>query len=351
MDRLYAGILAAGLGTRMRSNWPKVLHHLGGRPMLAYAVDAVTALAPAEVVVVIGHGGERVRALLGNKVRYAVQAEQLGTGHALGVAVSAIDAAEGDLLVTYGDMPLLTADTLRRLLDHHRATGSDATLITAMLGENSRYGRIIRDQAGRFLKIVEYRDATSAERQIPEVNVGVYCFRLQPLRAALPKLGRSNAQGEYYLTDLFALLSADGSRVEAIAGERPSEFEGPNDRLELAAAEARLREAVNRRWLEQGVTMIDPAATYIEPGVTIGRDTIIYPGTVIRGRAEIGAECRLGPNAEIRDARLGRGVKVAHAVIVESEVAANEEVGPFVYLMRGIAYSGRVPAVSGPRKS
>ena len=341
-ERVYAGILAAGLGTRMRSALPKVLHQLAGKAMISHVVDAVSALGPAEIVVVVGHGGDKVRAVLGGGIRYAVQQEQLGTGHALAVAVSAIEAAQGDLLVTYGDMPLLKTATLRRLLDHHRETGADATLLTTVLDETSRFGRIIRDEGGRFVKIVEYRDASPAERALAEVNVGVYCFRLAPLLGALPRLERSNAQGEYYLTDLFPLMRAAGGRVEALTAGDPGEFDGPNDRIELAATEARLRQALNRHWMERGVTMIDPLATYIEAGVRIGRDTVIYPGTILAGETEIGEGCLLGPNAEIRDSRLGPGVEVRQAVVVRSRLARNARVGPYVYLQDG------VPDGSGP---
>src|SRR5690554_3519397 len=188
MSQLHAVILAAGQGTRMKSDRPKVLHELGGRPMIARVLAAVRELAPAETLVVVGHGGGEVQRLLGDGARYATQTEQLGTGHALAVAMAEIAAAEGDLLVTYGDMPLLSAATLRLLVETHRSSGADATLLTAMLGEESTFGRIIRDDAGRFRWIVEYRDADPSERSIPEVNAGVYCFRLAPLRKALPRL-------------------------------------------------------------------------------------------------------------------------------------------------------------------
>lgn len=350
VEEVYAAVLAAGLGTRMRSARPKVLHPLLGRPMLIRLLETVAALSPRETILVVGHGADQIRQLVGERVRYALQAEQLGTGHALAAAVAALPEAEGDLLVLYGDMPLLTAETLRRLLAHHRAAEADATLVTTELGPESRFGRIVRDGEGRFERIVEYKDATPAEREIGEVNAGVYCFRLGPLRAVLPRLGRANAQGEYYLTDLFPLIAAAGGRVEAVSLGRPEEFQGPNDRRELAAAERRLREEINARWLLDGVTMIDPAATYIEEEVEIGRDTIIYPGTVISGRSVIGEGCRLGPSAEIRDSRLGDGVSVAHSVVVETEVGPGERIGPFVYLRRGVATGGAIPAATGPRK-
>lgn len=348
MEGLYVAVLAAGLGTRMRSAHPKVLHPLGGRPMLGRVLAAVAALAPQETVVVVGYGAEEIRATIGDGVRYALQGEQLGTGHALAVAVEALAGHEGDLLVLYGDMPLLRQETLGALVDHHRKTRADATLVTTEHGPESRFGRIIRDPEGRFLRIVEYKDATPTERAIREVNAGVYCFRLGPLRATLPRLGRNNAQGEYYLTDLFPLIAAAGGRVEAVSLGRPEEFYGPNDRYELAVAERRLREEINARHLLAGVSMPDPATVYIEEGVVIGRDTVLYPGTILAGRTEIGEGCSLGPAVEIRDSRLGPGVWAAHAVIIESEVGPNERIGPFVYLYRGVATDGAIPAATGP---
>ncbi|NLG85346.1 MAG: NTP transferase domain-containing protein [Firmicutes bacterium] len=340
-------VLAAGLGTRMRSAHPKVLHPLGGRPMLERVLAAVTALAPVETVVVVGYGAEEIRAAIGEGVRYAVQREQLGTGHALAVAVAALSDREGDLLVLYGDMPFLRAETLAALVAHHRRTGAEATLLVTRQGPESRFGRIIRDAEGRFLRIVEYKDATPAERAIAEVNAGVYCFRLGALVANLPRLEPNNAQGEYYLTDLFPFIAAAG-RVEAVALGRPEEFYGPNDRAELAAAERKLREEINTRHLLAGVSMPDPAAVYIEEGVIIGRDTVLYPGTVLAGRTEIGEGCSLGPAVEIRDSRLGSGVQVAHSVVIESEIGPHQRVGPFIYLYRGVASGGVVPAITGP---
>jgi bifunctional UDP-N-acetylglucosamine pyrophosphorylase/glucosamine-1-phosphate N-acetyltransferase len=327
-------ILAAGKGTRMKSRLPKAAHRVCGKPMARYPVDAARAVGAEQVVVVVGHGAEAARAALGEDVEYVLQAEQRGTGHAVMQAERALREAD-DVLVLNGDLTLVTADDLRDLLAHHRATAAAATLLTAELRDPASYGRVVRRADGTVERLVEKRDATPAELAIREINVGLYCFRAPELRECLGRLRPDNDQGEYYLTDVIGLLVEDGQRVEAVCTPDPRSALGINDRVELAEAAAIVRERTLRRLMLSGVTLLDPATTYIDADVEVGQDTVIHPMTILQGRTVIGSDCQIGPSARIVDSTVADRVTVHASVVVESSVGEGTRIGPFAHLRPG----------------
>ena len=338
---LAAVILAAGQGTRMKSQLPKVLHTVAGEPMLAHVITAAAALGAEPIVVVVGHGADRVRvACAAPGVSFALQAEQLGTGHALQCAAPALAGFAGDLLLLCGDVPLLRAETLQELLDHHRAEQATVTVLTAIVDNPRGYGRIIRG-AGGVEKIVEEKDATPAERAVGEINTGIYLFAAPRVFTLLAGLTTDNAQGEYYLTDVVAAARAAGERVAALAAAEAEECMGINDRVQLAEAGAALRAHINAVHLRAGVTLIDPAATYIDPAVTIGPDSIIHPGVHLRGRTVIGRDCVLEPGVIVTDCTLADRVHVkAGSVLSEATVGADTDIGPMAHLRPGTVLAG-----------
>lgn len=333
-QRLCAVVLAAGLGKRMRSERAKVLHEVAGRPMVEHVVRAAEAAGVDRIVVVVGHQAERVRDRLGERVAYAVQSQPLGTGHAVLAAEAAVGEAD-HVLVLYGDMPLLEGPVLERLIAAHRRSQAAATLLTVELDDPTGYGRIVRDAGGRVVRIVEEADATAAERAIREVNTGIACYRREPLFAALRRLTPANAQGEYYLVDVVRLLREQGLEVQTVPAPDPEPVQGVNDREALARAEAALRQRIRRRWMAAGVTLIDPASTWIDDDVEIGRDTVIYPNTVLAAGSRIGEGCRLGPGAHIAGSVLGRDVQVWYSVVEQSELGDGCRVGPFSHVRPG----------------
>ncbi|MBO2521107.1 MAG: UDP-N-acetylglucosamine diphosphorylase/glucosamine-1-phosphate N-acetyltransferase [Firmicutes bacterium] len=336
VEAVAAVILAAGLGTRMRSRLVKVLHPLAGRPMLAHVIEAVRQAGVPRVVVVVGHQQEAVRRAIGDGVEYAVQEQQLGTGHAVMQAASRLGRHEGTILVTCGDTPLYRPETFRKLIQEHLKSGAKATLLSTVVEDPRGYGRVVRDAAGRLEAVVEERDISSDQvRAIKEINTGTYCFESPLLFEMLALLRNDNQQGEYYLPDTLRLLRERGHAVGVSRLEDPVEAMGVNDRCQLAAAEKALRARVLQRLMESGVTVVDPDTTYIHPTVKIGRDTTILPFTVIEGATEIGEGCRIGPGAHIRDAAIEDGAVIHNAVIVASRVAEGATVEPFVYLRPG----------------
>jgi len=328
-------ILAAGQGTRMKSARPKVLHPLAGRPMLSFVLDAARALEPASLVVVIGHGAEQVRQAAGEGVTCVVQAEQLGTGHAVQQAEAALAGRAEHVLVLYGDTPLIRPETLRQLVAYHQAEGAVATLLTFRPDDPTGYGRIVRDVEGRrLLGIVEEKEATPQQRAIGEVSGGVFCFRDGWLWPNLARLQR-HPGGEFYLTDLAALAAGQGEPVAGFPVADPLEVIGLDNRLKLAQAEAEMRRRINERWMQAGVTLIHPDVTYIEAEVEIGADTVIWPHTLLQGRTRIGQGCILGPGAVIRDSTLGDRCRVELSVVEGAIMEEESEIGPFGHLRQG----------------
>jgi bifunctional UDP-N-acetylglucosamine pyrophosphorylase / glucosamine-1-phosphate N-acetyltransferase len=329
MDRLTAVVLAAGEGKRMRSRQPKVLHPLCGRSLIAYPLRTARSMAD-RIVLVVGPNAEGVVAAAGPDVRTVVQAERLGSGHAVLQAKG--ECAEGTILVLPGDMPLLSVETIERLVEHHRKSRAAATVLTAIVSEPQGYGRVLR-QGGRVKRIVEDRDATDAEKKIPEINTSVYCFAAGRLWSALGKVRPDNDQGEYYLTDVIGILSRTGARVDAVATPDPNEAIGVNDRKQLAAVTALQRRRILDRLMEAGVTILDPASTYIEDTVTIGPDTTIHPQVVIEGQSAIGGECVVGVGSHISSCRLGdRVTLLPYCVLRDSVIEDDATLGPFCHL-------------------
>lgn len=329
---IFAVVLAAGKGTRMKSNRAKVLHTLCGVPMVNYATSALKPLVPERLLVVVGHQAELVEEVLPEDAEPVLQKEQLGTGDAVRVALEAIDAEEGILLVVNGDGPLISDRTLGELVERHRFAEGGATVLVAELPDPSGLGRVSED-AG-VVRIVEEREATEAEREIRLVNLGLYAFDLQEIRAALAKLDANNSQGELYLTDALEVI---GRRSRAVT-YRLKDLEEANlvnDRSHLARAEEIIGRRILDTHMRNGVTVRDPASTHIEATVEIGRDTVILPGTFLRGETRIGSDCIIGPSTDLLDTLVGAGAQVEHSVGRGAEIGERVNVGPYSYLRPG----------------
>ena len=335
MSNLNGVILAAGQGTRMKSKHSKVIHAIGGKPMIGHVVDALNEVGANRTVIIVGHQAEEIQAYLGDRVEYATQEEQKGTAHAILQAGPILANEEGTTLVVMGDSPLLTTETLRALLESHQTMGAAATVLTTKVDKPTGYGRIIRDSEDQVARIVEEKDASPEEKEINEINTGTYCFDNMMLFEALSKVKNENVQGEYYLPDVIEILKAEGKVVGAFVTDDPSETIGINDRIALAQAEGILRERVMIGHMKNGVTIIDPHTTYIESDVTIGMDTIIYPNTFLRGKTSIGQDCMIGPNSELTDVVVADEVKITYSVIVSSSIGEQAVVGPYAYIRPG----------------
>jgi len=335
-------ILAAGQGTRMKSSLPKVLHELAGQPMLTHVIGGARALGAEPIVAVIGHGAEKVRATCAAPdVIFVLQAEQHGTGHALQCAIPALAGFCGDILLLCGDVPLLRATTLAALLDHHRSQQACVTVLTAELNNPHGYGRILRGSDG-VERIVEEKDATPAERAVREINTGIYVFAAPRVFGLLSRLTNDNAQGEYYLTDVIAAARRAQERVAALAVAPAEEAMGINDRVQLAQAGALLRQRINEGHMRAGVTLLDPATTYIEAEVAIGPDTVIHPGVHLRGQTTIGRDCVLEPGVIISACTLADRVHVkSGSVLSESTVGPDSDIGPMAHLRPGTVLAGK----------
>jgi bifunctional UDP-N-acetylglucosamine pyrophosphorylase/glucosamine-1-phosphate N-acetyltransferase len=339
-----AVVLAAGEGTRMRSATPKVLHPLCGRPMLLHVLDALELLPLERIVVVVGHAAEHVTKTLQEQltgdipVEFVEQARRRGTGDAVSVALTAHafdHDLEDDLIVVAGDVPLLRAETLARLATEHRRADAAASLLTARVPDPTGYGRVIRDAEGRVDRIVEQADAEPDELAIDEVNPSIYCFRRGLLAPALRRLSPENAQGEYYLTDVVAVLRQAGHVVLAVEADDPTDAFGVNDRAQLAEAEAELRARINHRWMREGVGMTDPARTYLDTTVQLAPDVQLLPGTMLTGRTVVGRGSVIGPDTELVDTVVGEGATVRQTVARDSEIGDGATVGPYVSLRPG----------------
>jgi bifunctional UDP-N-acetylglucosamine pyrophosphorylase / glucosamine-1-phosphate N-acetyltransferase len=328
-------VLAAGQGKRMKSKLYKVLHSVCGKPMVSHVLDTVRGASCERSVVVVGHGAEAVQAVLGNTVEYVIQAEQLGTGHAVLQAESLLGQEEGITVVTYGDTPLVTAETVNALIALHIEQSAAATVLTADVIDPSGLGRIIRGEGGSVLRIVEQKDCSEEEAAIHEINTGTYCFDNRKLFSALREVTNDNAQGEYYVTDVIGILQGRGDRIVACLCEDPEEATGVNDRIALGEAERLMRLRINSNHQMNGVTLIDPQNTYIDANVTIGADTIVYPGSVLRGQTSIGSDCVIGPATELIDTVIGNGSTIRQTVAEGAEVGEECNVGPFAFLRSG----------------
>lgn len=326
-------VLAAGQGVRMKSELPKVLFSLCGQPMVRYAVVALRDAGVAEPVVVVGEHAAAIEAVLGPHVRYARQPVPQGTGDALRAALPLLPQ-QGDLLVTCADMPLLTGTTLTALAQWHQRSGAAITVLTAQLPNPQGYGRLVRDE-GKVVAIVEEKDADPAQKQIHEVNTGVYCFRLQDVRPLLGQLTAENAQGEYYLTDLVAGIVAQGGKVETLAVEDLDEAIGVNDRWQLAQVQQRLQQRILRAWALQGVSLLDPGSTYIDATVQLAPEVTLLPGVVLEGETTVASGCVLGPNLRATDSHFEEGVRAQYAVLDQASVGRRAQLGPFCYLRPG----------------
>jgi len=335
MKGLAVIVLAAGLGTRMRSKLVKVLHPVAGKPMLLHTLENLRELKPERVVAVLGHQAEDVRKVLPKDVDVTLQKEQLGTAHAALCGVKRLRGFTGTVMVVSGDTPLLDSETFRSVAARHKRTRSDATVLTAVMERPDGYGRIIRD-GGRVARIVEEKDAGPAEKAVLEVNAGTYCFEMRALRAALREVRAENAQKEFYLTDVVEITARKGGKVSVFAAPVPSDALGINSRAELAIAEAAIRKRTNERLMSSGVTIVDPEATYIEPGVIIGRDTVIHPNNHLAGNTVIGECCVLLPGNIITDSTIKDGVLIkGHSVISCACIDESAAIGPFAHLRPG----------------
>ncbi len=335
-------VLAAGLGTRMKSNLAKVLHRLDGRPLINHVCHTAAGLAPENVYVVIGHQGEDVQKAVLEELddslaRFVWQNEQLGTGHAVNMARGFLENQDSTLLVLSGDVPMIRAETLAALVQQHRAhrgRGAACTILTVKLDDPAGYGRIVRDELGQFESIVEQKDATDEEKSIREINSGIYCFDTKKLFETLSHVKNHNAQGEYYLTDVPSLMRQTGEDVSIYRHDDPFEIEGINNRVQLAEMERVLcRRVVKKLMLDYGVTFIDPKNAYVSQRATLGRDTVIYPNVSIEGESVIGDGCTVRAGTRISNSKIGHGVEILdNCVITDAEISGGARIGPFAHL-------------------
>jgi bifunctional UDP-N-acetylglucosamine pyrophosphorylase / glucosamine-1-phosphate N-acetyltransferase len=331
-------VLAAGEGTRMKSATPKVLHRLGGRSLIGHVVVAARALQPEHLLVVVGHSRDQVTehlAGLDPDAVAVVQEEQRGTGHAVRIALDSRPALDGTVVVLPGDAPLQTTETLTRLVNEHDQRGSAATVLSAVVPDPTGYGRVLRDAAGVVTGIVEHKDATGAQRTVAEINSGTYAFDAKLLRDAIGRLTTDNVQGEEYLTDVLGLLSSDGRPVDALAAEDYHETLGCNDRVQLAALARLLRDRIVEQWMRDGVSVLDPATTWIDVDVTLEPDAVVHPNTQLHGNTAVGRGAEVGPDCTLYDTVVGPAAHVVRAHCVNAEIGPEAQVGPYSYLRPG----------------
>lgn len=332
MADLVAIILAAGKGTRMKSKLPKVLHKVGGKPMVEHVMEAAEEAGVSRKIVVVGFGSEKVMEFIGGRAKVVLQAEQLGTGHAVLQAEPALQGKKGTALILCGDTPLLVGEELEKFCQAHKASGAAVSVLTAKTATPFGYGRIVRNKDGNVEKIVEEKDATEAEKTITEINTGIYCLEYPLAFQLLHSLSTNNAQGEYYLTDILTKCREQGEKVAGILTEDFSMVMGINSRKQLAEAEGIMRERILDKLMGEGVSIMDPASTFIEASVKIGRDTVIYPFTWLEGKTVIGEDCEIGPNVRLQDVEIGDGNHIQFTYGHECKVENNVTMGPYIHL-------------------
>lgn len=332
MTELRAVILAAGKGTRMRSKLPKVLHKVGGKAMLQHVLDAADAAGAAEKIVIVGHGAELVESMVGEQGKIVLQAEQLGTGHAVMQTKDALAGFTGTAMILCGDTPLLDGEELKKFYEAHVQSGAAATVLTAFMDNPFGYGRIVRDADGNVQGIVEEKDADAQQKLIKEINTGIYCLECPLMFDVLATLTCDNAQGEYYLTDVLTKLNEAGKKVGGVVTEDSDMVMGINSRRQLAEAESVMRVRILNKLMDEGVTIMDPASTFIESSVKIGRDTVIYPFTWLEGNTEIGEDCEIGPNVRLTNVEVGNGTHLQFVYGHDCKVCDEVTAGPYVHL-------------------
>ncbi|MCS4487252.1 bifunctional UDP-N-acetylglucosamine diphosphorylase/glucosamine-1-phosphate N-acetyltransferase GlmU [Staphylococcus americanisciuri] len=331
----HAIVLAAGKGTRMKSKQYKVLHKVAGKAMIEHVINQVQQSGVKHIVTIVGHGAEQVKATLGTISQYSFQEAQLGTAHAVKQAAEHLADAQGTTLVVCGDTPLITAETLSELIAHHEASQAQATVLSATASQPYGYGRIVRDNQGALIEIVEEKDATEAQKKIHEISSGIFAFDNATLFALLDKVDNNNAQGEYYLPQVLTLILQQQGHIGVYHTDDFDEIMGVNDRVALSRAEQAYRVRMNEHHMREGVTIIDPNTTYIGPDVTIGMDTIIEPGVKITGNTVIGSDVRIGQYSEIHESQIHDGATIKQSVINEAIVGAHSNIGPFAQLRPG----------------
>ena len=343
MESLGVIILAAGLGKRMHSEQAKVLHLLAGKPLLSRVITAIQPLQPDRLVVVVGHKADEVQRICGQPgIRFAVQREQRGTGDAVRAAQGHFVGFQGNIMITCGDTPLLTTETLTRFLDTHRARNATLSILSVELEDAGHYGRVIRTRNGQIVKIVEARDASAEELAVREINTGIYCVKAAFLFAALERLRPVNAQGEYYLTDIVAQAVVAKLPTQVVLTANPHEVEGVNSREELATMEKTRQAQLRRHWMSMGVTLEDPDSVYIGEEVTIGQDTVIGPNTQLKGKTMLGIGCRIDGSAYIENCTIGDGSHVDFSCVLrDCELASQTVVGPFAHVHGGTVLASR----------
>ncbi len=333
--KLVAIILAAGMGTRMNSQIPKVLHSICGTPMIDHVLASLKPLDVSQIYVVTGHLHNMVQKHVGHRARCILQKERLGTAHAVMMVRKHLQGFDGDVLVMCGDAPLIEAESLRSLVQRRRSHHTACAVMTTNLGEPTGYGRVVRNRDNTVRKIVEEKDTNTYEEKINEINTGTYCFDAKALLRALKDVSNDNAQKEYYLTDVVEILNEYGEEVEAQVAEDPTEVIGVNSRRDMAMAERYLRRRILNRIMDAGVTIVDPATTYIDHDVSIGIDTMIHPFTIIQGNTVIGESCEIGPAVTMRDSRIGNNVRVRNAVVEEAAADNDVTIGPYAHVRPG----------------
>lgn len=329
--KLKTLILAAGKGTRMKSDMPKVIHKVNGIPMITKIIDTLSGLNPEENILILGHKKEEVLKVVGENCDYVLQTEQLGTGHAVIQAKEKLEGYDGDVMILCGDTPLLRESTLKSLYEYHKESGAVTTILTSIYENPFGYGRIVKED-GLVKAIVEEKEASEEIKKIKEVNAGVYCFNSKELFKALDKIDNNNEKGEYYLTDVIGIQVSENKKVQSFILEDKMEILGVNSKVELAQAGKVLRDRKNRELMEEGVVLIDPETTYVEESVKVGRDTVLYPGVVLQGKTVIGENCEIIGNSRIIDSVLGNNIRVESSVIEESILEDGVTMGPFAHI-------------------